>query len=406
MAPGSGEALLVALDALLDQTADGRRQTAEAAARSAGVDVDAVVALADLLRDAGEDVVVVWGERLTHGERGAQAARALLNVAGRLGLRDAAGAGLLEIPAGSNGRGLREAGVLPNAGPGLRATAAEGRDAAGIAAGLAAGELSALYLLHADPIATHPDRGRWEAALHRASAVIAHASFLTEGLREHATVVFPAESYAEKEGTVTHPDGRLQRLRPAIGHPERTRAQWSVLADLSARLGHDLGVLTGPMATAQLVDAVPFYRGLTLEAIGGRGLRWPARAEASELDLPAERGPFELEPAPEAPSPNGALRLGTYRSIWASPAVETSPSLKFLHPERQDAELSPVDARRLGIADGDTIEVAADGLSVEGIAHLRDATPAGTVFLEENDGEDSATRLTNGVPRLVEVRRA
>ena len=58
-----------------------------------------------------------------------------------------------------------------------------------------------------------------------ATTVVAHAQFLTDGVREHATVVFPAESYAEKEGTLTHPDGRVQRLRPAIGHPGETRAE-------------------------------------------------------------------------------------------------------------------------------------------------------------------------------------
>jgi NADH-quinone oxidoreductase subunit G len=108
--------------------------------------------------------------------------------------------------------------------------------------------------------------------------VIAHASLLTEALRAHADVVFPAETYAEKEGTVVHPDGRIQRLRPAVAHPGAVRAGWSVLSDLAARLDLDLGVLSGPMATAQLVEAVPFYGGLTLEEIGGRGVRWQERA--------------------------------------------------------------------------------------------------------------------------------
>ena len=122
------------------------------------------------------------------------------------------------MPASPNGRGLAEAGVLPNAGPGFSETA-PGRDAAAIAAAARGGELTALYLLHADPVTELPGRAGWEAALERATTVIAHADFLTDGVREHATFVFPAESYAEKDGTLTHPDGRLQRLRAAIGHP-------------------------------------------------------------------------------------------------------------------------------------------------------------------------------------------
>jgi len=194
------------------------------------------------------------------------------------------GAGLLEVPAGSNGRGLREAGVLPNAGPGLSAGPAagdgDGRDAAGIAEGLASGELTALYLLQSDPLLELSDRELWERALERAATVVAHASFLTEGVREHADVVFPAETYAEKEGTITHPDGRLQRLRPAVAHPGSTRAEWSVIVELAGRLGLDLEVLTGAMASAQLFESVPFYAGLTLEEIGGKGVRWQEREAA------------------------------------------------------------------------------------------------------------------------------
>ena len=69
---------------------------------------------------------------------------------------------------------------------------------------------------------------------------MAHEQFRTESVERHADVVFPAESYAEKEGTVTHPDGRLQRLRPAIGRPGEVRQEWQVLAEIGRRLGLEL----------------------------------------------------------------------------------------------------------------------------------------------------------------------
>ena len=109
--------------------------------------------------------------------------------------------------------------------------------------------------------------------------------FLTEGLREHANVVFPAEAYAEKEGTIVHPDGRLQRLRPAIGRRAR-RGPGGRCSPSCARVGLDLDVLTGSMASQQLFDAVPFYAGLTLEEIGGRGVRWQEREAASAFPEP------------------------------------------------------------------------------------------------------------------------
>ncbi len=259
------------------------------------------------LNDAGEEVVILWHERLTAGPDGAAAARALLDLAQTLSLASVDGAGLLEIPSGSNGRGLREAGVLPNGGPGLCVPAAltgadnavevtgdsvspqnTALDASGIAQGLADGELAAVYLLQSDPLLDLPEPELWDRALERASMVIAHATFLTSGVRAHANVVFPAESYGEKEGTVVHPDGRLQRLRQAIAHPGSTRAGWSVLVDVAARLHLDLGVLTPSMASQQLFDAVPFYAGLTLEEIGGRGVRWQER-DAAGAHPTAER---------------------------------------------------------------------------------------------------------------------
>ncbi len=239
--------------------------------------------LAAQLKDAGEEIVILWGERLTAGPAGVAAAQALLDLADTLSLADTDGAGLLEIPAGSNGRGLREAGVLPNGGPGLcdPAPQDDGLDRDAIAEGLAAGELAALYLFGPDEPRTPSEL--WERALERASTVVAHASFLTEELRAHADVVFPGEAYAEKEGTIVHPDGRVQRLRPAVaraGGLGSVRAGWQVLAEVASRLGCDLEVLTGPMASQRLFDAVPFYAGLTLEEIGGRGVRWQERPAA------------------------------------------------------------------------------------------------------------------------------
>jgi NADH-quinone oxidoreductase subunit G len=240
-------------------------------------DLKALRELALELAQDGEEVVILWSERLTAGPNGPAAAQALLEIAAELSMSEIQGAGLLEIPATTNGRGLREAGVLPNADPGLREPGgASGKDARAIAEGLAGGELAALYLLAAD---SHdlPDRELWEQAFEHASTVVAHTSFLTDGLRAHANVVFPAEAYAEKEGTIVHPDGRVQRLRPAVARPGSVRAGWQVIADLAARIGFDLDVLSGPMTSQQLFDAVPFYAGLTLDEIGGKGVRWQDR---------------------------------------------------------------------------------------------------------------------------------
>jgi NADH-quinone oxidoreductase subunit G len=381
-APGAGAAFAAALAAALADGAD-----VDQLAQKAGAEPAAVRELAKLLADAGpsndatgagseapaREVVILWGERLTAGPSGAAGAGALLALADSLEISRADGAGLLEVPSFANGRGLREAGVLPNAGPGLSEPAATvasangspaPRDTHAIAEGLAAGELSALYLLHCDPLRELPDRELWERALAKAGTVIAHASFMTEGIREYADVVFPAEVYAEKEGTIVHPDGRLQRLRPAIARPGSTRAEWQVIAELALRVGLDLDVLSGTMASQRLFEAVPFYAGLTLEAIGGRGMRWQEResasalpaadATAAQIDAPGDAGSGASDagsgasdagsgaagPGSEAAAPGeDAAEIAGWRSVWDAAEVEFSPALEFLFPRATDAVL-------------------------------------------------------------------
>jgi NADH-quinone oxidoreductase subunit G len=321
--------------------------------------------LAGFLREGGEDIVIVWGERI------GSAAALLPGLAEALGIVGREGAGLLEIPVVANGRGLREAGVLP--------------------AGEIDGEPTALYLFETDPLR---DRSRplWEQKMRSAALVVAHSSVLTEGLAEHADVVFPADIYAEKDGTVVHPDGRIQRLRTAIAHPGEVRAGWWVISEVAKRCGLDLGVLTASMAFRQLVDATPFYEGLTLEEIGGRGVRWPEREQASAYVVGDNSDIDRVIAHNSAPS-NGHLRLGTYKPIWAAPEVEISPALQYTIA-RQQAELSPEDARRLGIASGDKLVVSQNGTRLEATAAVRSGVPTGTVFLATGIAQDSANALT------------
>ncbi|HEX3433151.1 MAG TPA: molybdopterin-dependent oxidoreductase [Solirubrobacteraceae bacterium] len=278
--------------------------------RVPGADLDELRETARRLSQAGEELVIMWGERFASGPDGVERARALLDLAAELSLADTDGAGLLEIPATTNGRGLREAGVLPNCGPGLSDSEADGLDTNAIAGALAAGELSAVYLLEVDPLSpsdpfaatAQTDSDSWAEALERASGVVAHATLLSPGLAEHANVIFPAGSYAEKEGTVTHPDGRLQRVRRAVAEAGDTRPGWRVIAELSLRLGTDLDVYTDKEASQQLFDAVSFYSGLTLEQIGGRGVRWQER-EAAAVAVGAGSGAGSSERGGDAATP-------------------------------------------------------------------------------------------------------
>jgi NADH-quinone oxidoreductase subunit G len=403
-APGAAEATLAALaTAVADPNAD----LTDLASR-AGADAADLHAAADALTGAEGPIVVIWGERISHGDRGHHAVAALLALARRLNLAGTDGSGLLEVPVGPNGRGLREVGCLPNTGPGLAEPAIEapGRSAPEIAAAMG-DELTTLVLYGADPLREYPGSDGWERALDGATSVIAFADFMNPTLEQHANVVFPAEAYAEKEGTVTHPDGRVQRLRQSVARPGEVRAQHTVLLDLISELtGQPLQIASSAMLSEQVFAAVPFYAGLTLEEIGGRGVRWPERDAAAKLDAPDLLPEAPLELPPPLSVQDGAFLLGTVPSLWGGRVTEHAPALRFLAPH-QRAEISAEDGARLGIEPGDPVEVSHDGTSVRAIAALRSRLRPGAVFLLEGTSEDNANLLvTNGKPVPVEVRKA
>jgi NADH-quinone oxidoreductase subunit G len=356
------------------------------------------------------DVVVVWSSRLGTEDNAA----ALLDLADSLRLSEREHSGLIEIPEDANGRGLREAGCVPGTGPGY-GEATAGRNAAGIQEALESEELTAAVLANVDPVRDYPDGNGWRAALQNADFVIAFSMF-ENGSTAHADVVFPAESHAEKEGTVTHPDGRLQRLRPNIPHPGDVRPGWRVLVELAAALDHETGLDSASEVFEALAAEAAIYAGLTYDEIGGTGVRWQdreaARAAASFAaggDASPDSGPRRGQTSPSdvtAPpaaaeegeassagrSSDGELRLGTYRDLWAGEVTERNPALRFLAPE-QRLELPPSDAERLEVEDGQRVAVSSNGHSVEARVAIRERMRPGAGFLIEGTADNNANLL-------------
>jgi len=357
--------------------------------------------VAEVLREA-ESVVVVWGDRI--GREGDGATTALLDVAAALDLANTPGSGLLEVPELSNARGLREAGCLPDAGPGLTATAA-GRDTEAIRAALESGELKTLLLFGVDPLRDLPDTQAWKKALAAADHVVAFSTFET-ATTAVADVVFPLETHAEKDGTVTHPDGRLQRVRPAASRPGDIRPNWGVLVELSLALGHDTGVSSQPSAFAALTAAVPFYAGITDSDIGGRGIRWQDTQGSTQLpDLGGTSTPGSPDTQHASASADpGVLVLSTYRDLWAGPITELNPPLRFLAPQ-QRVELSVPNAERLGFKAGDSVRVSQNGTSVRARVAIKERVPEGVCLMLEGVAEGNANALLNGSPVSVRIEK-
>ncbi len=396
---------------------------AELAAALGGAE-NVATPLAGALRAAGvggehpKKVLIIWGERIAREGKGAL--EALLDLAAALGVGEAEGAGLLEVPEFANARGLREAGCLPDAGPGLTETR-RGRGTEEIRAGLISGEISSLLLFGVDPIRDFPDTAAWKEALAAADHLIVFSTFET-ATSAAADVVFPLETHAEKDGTVTHPDGRLQRVRPSAARPGEIRPNWGILAELALALGHDTGVSSQPSAFAALSDAAPIYSKLSDAEIGGRGIRWQERPAASlrptvaddrpgsmASDQPGSREPQSAAPParsgpPASRSSNSSLVLGTYRDLWVGAITELNPPLRFLAPS-QRLEMSVADAERRGLKIGDQVKVSQNGSSLSARVDVKERIAEGTVFLIEGTKEANANGLLNGSPVSVEVTK-
>jgi NADH-quinone oxidoreductase subunit G len=212
-------------------------------------------------------------------------------------------------------------------------------------------------------------------------------------------------------------------MRIAIARPGEVAPGWEVIAEVARRAGLDFKVERSADVFEQLVAAVPFYAGLTLGELEGHGVRWPERPQgaAITLGLGISVG-FPVDPREQDPAvANGALRLGTYRPIWAAPECEISPALQYLIPGQQ-VLLSPQDAERLGVDDGDEVMVAQlddsrgtqsgeaggragakrEGTTLNAHAAIHSAVQTGSAFLATGIAADSANRLTEP---LIEVTK-
>jgi NADH-quinone oxidoreductase subunit G len=351
--------------------------------------------IAKVLRDA-PDQTIVWGERLWRSPGAVEALHACMHA---LDMHKRIGPGLLEVPEESNTRGLREVGCLPSARPGLQPAGA-GRASAQIKEGLADHEIGAMLLVNADPVRTHPDSEGWRKAL-SGSFVVSIASFEDESTRL-ADLVIPAESFAEKEGTVTHPEGRLQRLRRNVPLPAGMIPSWRFLDAVAAKLGAGADAEAPADVFEALTSEVPFYEGLTYEQIGGTGLRWADRRQGQSW-TPA---PIEGTPATPttAPADGDGLVLGTYRDLWAADVTKRNPALRFLMP-KQKLELAAKDAKSLELGNGDPVTVSVNGHSVDATVAIRERMREGAAFLIEGTDEANGNLLTNGVPPRIEVSK-
>ncbi|HWO84809.1 MAG TPA: molybdopterin dinucleotide binding domain-containing protein, partial [Solirubrobacterales bacterium] len=151
--------------------------------------------------------------------------------------------------------------------------------------------------------------------------------------------------------------------------------------------------------------------------IGGRGVRWQdINAPQASTGTPSERfadeepsspeAPANPRPFDEVPSEEGVpvLALGTYRDLWAGPITELNPPLKFLTPH-QRLEISPQDARRLDLKNGEAVRVSQNGSALTAAVLIKERVSPGTAFMAEGVAEANANALLNGGPVQVKIEK-
>lgn len=258
------------------------------------------------------------------------------------------------------------------------------------------GELKTLFVIGENPAQSEADTARTLRLLSKLEHVVAQDIFLTK-TAQMAHVVFPAAaSWCESEGTVTSSERRVQRVRKALNPPGDARDDIDILAALARRLGHDWGAITAKQAWDELRRLSPWHRGMSyerLEALGG--IPWPCPDEQHPgspfLHGRLWKDPIDGPPAPFMPvehegpveelTDDFPIRLTTGRRLDSyNTGVQTG---RYTSPLRrgETVDMSPEDAARLRIADGERVRVVSKRGSVVAPARIDRGLKAGLAFM-------------------------
>ena len=268
-------------------------------------------------------------------------------------------------------------------------------------------KIKAMYLMGENPVLSDPDAKHVEASLNKLEFLVVQDIFLTE-TAWLADVVLPASSFAEKDGTFTNTERRVQRVRKAVEPIGDSRPDWQITCDLAKRMGaKGFEFLHASEIMEEIVDLTPSYGGITYDRLERGGLQWPCPTEDHEgtqylHDSMFARGkgkfsPLKYQPPAEQPDDEYPLILTTGRSAFhfhTGTMTRKSEGLNILRPEEL-VELNPKDAGALGVEDGDQVTVVSRRGTVSAKAKVTDESPEGTVFMTFHFAESMTNLLTN-----------
>ncbi|MXY80079.1 MAG: formate dehydrogenase subunit alpha [Chloroflexi bacterium] len=383
---------------------------------------------------------LLWGMGVTQHINGTANATALLNLALLAGQVGRAGTGVSPLRGQNNVQGAGDAGCVPNTLPGYQdytpanlarfegawgseLTSVEGMRATDMVEAIAQGDIRCMYIVGENPALTDPNLAHATELLRSLDFLVVQDLFMHE-TAEIADVVLPAASFAEKEGTFTNSERRVQRVRKLVDPPGAARADWEIVQDLAARLAarlwdgsrvQGLGGFDHPSAASifdEFASLTPTLGGLSharLDAEGG--IQWPCpspghpgTARLYADDFPRGRGRFvpvrQTAPADEQPDDRYPLTLNTGRVLYhwhGGTLTRRVEGLEASFPELRVA-VNPADAAAREIADGEAVQVRSRRGRLEGVAFLTEDVAPGALFVPFVRLKQSAANwLTNSV---------
>jgi predicted molibdopterin-dependent oxidoreductase YjgC len=253
-----------------------------------------------------------------------------------------------------------------------------GRDTRRILEGMEAGEVRCLFLVGADPVRDLPDPRVALDGLEAAEYVVSVDLFLNDSNR-YADLILPASGFAEKEGTVTNLEGRVQKLNAIRSGVGQSRPDWAILVDIAERAGRPLGLAAPETIAKEISEVAPAYTGVTWDL-----LEWERR-DGAVVPLSGSQPINHIPVALAGPrAPRAALTLHVARTMYDDGVLmRRSPSLHPLAPGAV-AHLNPVDARKLGAQAGNPVHVVTKQGEGEFSVVIDEGTPAGVVYVPFN----------------------
>ena len=402
--------------------------TLERGEQVTGVPADAIRELAHAYAKA-DRAILCWTLGITEHHNAVDNVLSLIDLALLAGHVGRYGSGLNPLRGQNNVQGGGDMGALPNKLPGFQdveedAAARErfegawgrpipakpGWHLSEMFDAMERGELTAVYCIGENPASSEADGHRARKLLQNLDTLIVQDMFMTK-TGEIADVVLPAASSAlESEGTVTNSERRVQRVRKALDPPGNARDDIWIIAQLAKHLGYDWGEVTPEQAWDELRSLSPMHAGMSwqrLEELGG--IQWPCPSEDHPGTLflharlweedPQARGPaapfsvVPFEPPVDELTEEFPLRLTTGRRLDSyNTGVQTA---QYASPLRrgETIDVSPEDAARLGVAEGEVVWVSSRRGSVEAPVHVDRGLRPGLVFMTFHFPDQVETNL-------------